>query len=198
MNDTDFMQLALAQAKQAEQRGEVPVGAVVVKDGVVMAQAGNAPIATHDPTAHAEVLALRQAAQKLGNYRLDGCELYVTLEPCAMCAGAILHARIKRVVFGARDPKTGTAGSVLNLFEQRTLNHQTAVLGDVLSHECGALMSSFFQGKRHNPWPLRDDAARGVETVELKRPTADRPLTKFIREALKDTSQRIQRLKSLE
>jgi tRNA(adenine34) deaminase len=170
LNDTEFMQLALAQAKEAERLGEVPVGAVVVKDGVVIAQASNAPITTHDPSAHAEVLALRQAAQKLGNYRLDGCELYVTLEPCAMCAGAILHARLNRVVFGARDPKTGVAGSVLNLFEQRALNHQTEVVGNVLSNDCGALLTAFFQAKRNNPWPLRDDAVRPPEAAFANLP----------------------------
>ena len=110
--------------------------------------------------AHAEVLALRLAAQVLGNYRLDGCELYVTLEPCAMCAGAILHARVQRVVFGARDPKTGAAGSVLDVFAQPQLNHHTQVRGDVLAQESGDLLSSFFQAKRHSPWPLREDALR--------------------------------------
>ena len=154
------MQLALAQARLAQEQGEVPVGAVVVKGGQVIAQASNAPISLHDPSAHAEVLALRQAAQVLGNYRLDGCELYVTLEPCAMCAGAILHARVQRVVFGARDPKTGAAGSVLDVFAQPQLNHHTQVRGDVLAQESGDLLSSFFQAKRHTPWPLREDALR--------------------------------------
>jgi tRNA(adenine34) deaminase len=121
------MGLALEQARQAAAAGEVPVGAVVVKDGQVIATGRNAPIASHDPTAHAEVVALREAARVLGNYRLEGCTLYVTLEPCAMCSGAMLHARVDRVVFGAADPRTGVAGSVLNLFDHTQLNHQTQV-----------------------------------------------------------------------
>ena len=118
------MGLALAQAREAQQAGEVPVGAVVVKDGQLVASGRNAPIACHDPTAHAEIQALREAAQRLGNYRLEGCSLYVTLEPCAMCAGAMLHARVSRVIYGATDPKTGAAGSVLNLFDSPQINHQ--------------------------------------------------------------------------
>ncbi len=165
MSETEFMQLALAQARLAQGKGEVPVGAVVVKDGQVIAQACNAPIATHDPSAHAEILALRQAAQVLGNYRLQGCQMYVTLEPCPMCAGALLHARIDRVVYGAADPKTGAAGSVLNLFDEPRLNHQTWVEGGVLADESAALLKSFFQGKRHNPWPLRDDALRPPDSA---------------------------------
>ena len=125
MDDTDFMLAALDQARAAGQAGEVPVGAVVVKDGVIIATGRNAPIGGSDPTAHAEIVALRAAALALENYRLEGCELFVTLEPCAMCAGAMLHSRLKRVVFGASDPKTGAAGSVLNLFDQPQLNHQT-------------------------------------------------------------------------
>lgn len=161
------MQLALAQAHEAAAAGEVPVGAVVVRDGQVIATGHNHPIAAHDPTAHAEINALRAAAQALGNYRLDGCELFVTLEPCAMCAGAMLHARIQRVVFGAADPKTGAAGSVIDLFGQAQLNHQTAVQGGVLASECGTLLQEFFQRKRQAmrdvaaiTHPLRDDALR--------------------------------------
>lgn len=150
------MQLALAQAREASGAGEVPVGAVVVRDGQVIATGRNSPVNSRDPTAHAEVNALRAAAQVLGNYRLDGCELFVTLEPCAMCAGAMLHARLKRVVFGASDPKTGAAGSVVNLFAQAQLNHQTAVQGGVLAFECGALLQDFFQRRRQ---AMRDDAA---------------------------------------
>ena len=165
MSDDRFMQLALAQARLAQEKNEVPVGAVVVKDGQVIAQASNAPIASHDPSAHAEVLALRQAAQVLGNYRLQGCQLYVTLEPCPMCAGAILHARIDRVVYGAPDPKTGAAGSVLNLFTETRLNHQTQVQAGVLADESAALLKSFFQARRHNPWPLRDDALRPPDSA---------------------------------
>lgn len=166
MSDPDraFMRAALAQAAEAAQAGEVPVGAVVVRNGEIIARGRNNPLATHDPTAHAEIVALRAAAQTLGNYRLDDCELYVTLEPCAMCSGAMLHARLKRVVFGAPDPKTGAAGSVLNLFEQALLNHQTAVQGGVLAQACGALLSDFFRDRREaqkrDSYPLRDDALR--------------------------------------
>ncbi|PKB20559.1 tRNA(adenine34) deaminase [Janthinobacterium sp. 64] len=142
------MQLALEQARHAWDLGEVPVGAVVVKDGVVIAVGYNQPIGRHDPTAHAEVMALRAAAEKLGNYRLPGCELYVTLEPCVMCSGAMLHARLARVVYGAGDPKTGACGSVLNLFEQPALNHQTAIIGGVLADECGAFLKRFFVERR--------------------------------------------------
>jgi len=141
--DAHWMGLALEQARAAAAAGEVPVGAVVVKDGQVIATGRNAPIASHDPTAHAEVVALREAASVLGNYRLDGCTLYVTLEPCAMCSGAMLHARVDRVVFGAADPRTGVAGSVLNLFGHTQLNHQTRVTGGVLADECGQLLKDF-------------------------------------------------------
>ena len=165
--DTHFMQLALQAAADAAAVGEVPVGAVVVKDGQIIATGRNAPIADHDPTAHAEIVALRAAAQALGNYRLDGCELFVTLEPCAMCSGAMLHARLKRVVFGAPDPKTGAAGSVVNLFEQAALNHQTALQGGVLADECAAQLQGFFKNKREQNkqeakmnHPLRSDALR--------------------------------------
>jgi tRNA(adenine34) deaminase len=154
------MRLALEQARKASAAGEVPVGAVVVKDGRVIATGRNAPIANRDPTAHAEVVALREAARVLGNYRLDGCTLYVTLEPCAMCSGAMLHARVDRVVFGATDSRTGVAGSVLNLFEQTQLNHQTQVTGGVLAEECGQLLKDFFRPKRMNLHPLREDALR--------------------------------------
>ena len=170
MDDADFMRLALAQAHLAQAQGEVPVGAVLVKDGQVIAQACNAPIARHDPCAHAEIMALREAAQALGNYRLDDCELFVTLEPCPMCAGAILHSRLKRVVYGARDPKTGAAGSVLNLFEMPTLNHQTQCQGDVLGQECADLLKSFFQARRSKAWPLRDDAVRPPEDAFMNLP----------------------------
>ena len=146
--DLRYMQLALEQAQHAWDLGEVPVGAVVVKDGEVIAVGYNQPIGRHDPTAHAEVMALRAAAEKLGNYRLPGCELYVTLEPCVMCSGAMLHARLARVVYGAGDPKTGACGSVLNLFEQPALNHQTAIVGGVLADECGAFLKRFFVERR--------------------------------------------------
>ena len=154
------MGLALAQARMAAAAGEVPVGAVVVKDGQLLATGRNAPIATHDPTAHAEVVALREAARVLGNYRLDGCTLYVTLEPCSMCSGAMLHARLDAVVFGASDPRTGAAGSVLNLFANQQLNHQTQVVGGVLAQDCAQLLKDFFKPKRMNMDPLREDALR--------------------------------------
>ena len=166
-DDTPFMQLALAQAREAAAGDEVPVGAVVVRHGKVIATGRNAPVNAHDPTAHAEIVALRAAARALGNYRLDDCELYVTLEPCAMCSGAMLHARLKRVVFGATDPKTGAAGSVVNLFSEPALNHQTALEGGVLAAECGALLQNFFRRRRveqrvsaSRRYPLRNDALR--------------------------------------
>jgi tRNA(adenine34) deaminase len=126
----------------------VPVGAVVIKDSAIIGRGGNAPIAANDPTAHAEIAALREAARALGNYRLPDCDLYVTIEPCAMCAGAILHARIRRLVFGARDPKTGACGSVIDLFAERRLNHHTTVTGDVAGEACGRLLSDFFVARR--------------------------------------------------
>ena len=143
-----YMRLALEQARHAWDLGEVPVGAVVVKDGQVIATGYNQPIAQHDPTAHAEIVALRKAAEVLGNYRLPGCELYVTLEPCVMCSGAMMHARLARVVYGAADPKTGACGSVLNLFEQEQLNHHTAIEGGVMAEECGAMLKDFFAARR--------------------------------------------------
>ena len=158
--DQHWMSLALDQARLAAAAGEVPVGAVVVKDGQVIATGRNAPIASHDPTAHAEVMALRAAARVLGNYRLEGCTLYVTLEPCAMCSGAMLHARVDRVVFGAADPRTGVAGSVLNLFGHPQLNHQTQVVGGVLADDCGRLLKDFFKPRRFNTDPVREDALR--------------------------------------
>lgn len=147
-NDGIYMRQAMDQAHNAWALGEVPVGAVVVKDGVVIATGFNQPIGTHDPTAHAEIMALRAAAEVLGNYRLPGCELYVTLEPCAMCAGAMMHARLARVVFGANDPKTGVAGSVLNIFEQEQLNHHTECQGGVLADDCGKILKDFFAERR--------------------------------------------------
>ncbi len=165
--DDTFMTLALKEAQAAAATGEVPVGAVVVKDGVVIAVGRNSPIADHDPTAHAEIVALRAAAKALGNYRLEGCELFVTLEPCAMCAGAMLHARLKRVVFGAADAKTGAAGSATNLFNNMALNHQTEVEGGVLADQASGMLQRFFQDKREVnkqeaklKHPLRRDALR--------------------------------------
>lgn len=142
------MSAALEQARRAQSEGEVPVGAVVVRDGEIVGAGFNAPIGRHDPTAHAEMGALRAAAQKLGNYRLPECELYVTLEPCAMCVGAMLHARIARLVYGAADPKTGACGSVVDLFAETRLNHHATVTPGVMAEECAALLRQFFAGKR--------------------------------------------------
>ncbi len=146
--DTHWMRLALQQAQEARLRGEVPVGAVLVRDGELVASGFNQPIALHDPSAHAEMLALRAAGQILQNYRLPGLELFVTLEPCAMCAMALLHARVSRVVFAAADPKTGAAGSVLDLFAQPQLNHHTSVTRGVLAEESAALLQAFFRERR--------------------------------------------------
>ena len=148
MDDADFMGLALDLAREAGAAGEVPVGALVVLEGEIVGRGFNQPIGRSDPTAHAEIMALRDAAARLGNYRLPGCSLYVTLEPCAMCAGAIMHARVARVVFGARDPKTGVAGSVIDLFAEERLNHHAEVIGGVLEAECGGLLSAFFAARR--------------------------------------------------
>jgi len=167
MNDDYFMSLALAEARQAAVYGEVPVGAVLVLHGKVVAAGRNELISGNDPTAHAEIVALRAAALAIKNYRLDECELFVTIEPCAMCTGAILNSRLKRVVFGACEPKTGAAGSVTNLFAQTQLNHQTHVLGGVLAEESSRLMQDFFRKRRAEKrevarkcYPLRDDALR--------------------------------------
>ena len=148
MDDEYFMREAISLARSAECLGEVPVGAVVVRDGIIVGRGFNSPIGESDPTAHAEISALRDAARNLANYRLPGCDLFVTLEPCAMCAGAILHSRIARVVYGARDLKTGVHGSVVDLFAVERLNHHTEVVGGLLAEECGLLLSSFFSGRR--------------------------------------------------
>lgn len=144
------MQLALEQAKLAESLGEVPVGALIVKDGEIIAAAHNQPIGLHDPSAHAEIQAIRKAAKILGNYRLVDCTLYVTLEPCVMCTGAIQHARIAQLVYGAKDPKTGACGSVVNLMTEDKLNHHTAVIAGVLAEPCGEMLSQFFKRRRKN------------------------------------------------
>ena len=146
--DRQFMQQALEQAELAALAGEVPVGAVIVRNGEVISKAFNKPITNHDPSAHAEMLALRQAALSVENYRLPGTTLYVTLEPCTMCAGAILHARVDRVVYGAVDAKTGAAGSVLDVFSSKQINHQTAVEGGMMAEECGQLLRDFFKERR--------------------------------------------------
>lgn len=151
LSDEYFMREAMSLARAAECLGEVPVGAVVVLDGEIVGRGFNSPIGEHDPTAHAEIAALRDAARTLGNYRLPGCELYVTLEPCAMCAGAIMHARISRVVYGARDPKTGVHGSVVDLFGVQRLNHHATVEGGILADECSSMLSAFFASRRRKP-----------------------------------------------
>ena len=191
--DIGFMQLALRQAQAAADAGEVPVGAVVVRAGQVIASGHNAPLARLDPTAHAEVNAIRASAQALGNYRLDDCTLYVTLEPCAMCSGAALHARFKRVVFGATEPKTGAAGSVLNLFANEQINHQTQVTGGVLADDCAQLLQRFFEQRRElqqrGKVPLRedalrtpDDALKGLDLpLSLSYFTADLPALEGLR-----------------
>ena len=159
------MRQALDQAHNAWVLGEVPVGAVLVRDGAVVATGFNQPIGTHDPTAHAEIMALRAAAHALENYRLNDCELYVTLEPCAMCVGAMLHARLKRVVFGAYDPKTGAAGSVIDLFAEAKLNHHTDIAGGVLAEDCGRVLKEFFAERRKTAQENRG-AAENAGTPE--------------------------------
>ncbi len=148
--DEEMMRRALALAHRGGELGEVPVGAVVVLDGDVIGEGYNAPIARHDPTAHAEIQAMRVAAEQVGNYRLVGASLYVTLEPCAMCAGAMMHARLARVTFGTADPKTGACGSVVNLFAEQRLNHHTEIVSGVLADECAALLRNFFRARRRN------------------------------------------------
>lgn len=146
--DMAWMQRALALARQAETEGEVPVGALLVRDGVVIGEGWNRPIVAHDPSAHAEIQALRAAAARLENYRLPDTTLYVTLEPCVMCAGAIIHARVARVVYGATDPRAGAAGSVFEVLGTTRLNHRVEVSGGVLGDECGALLREFFARRR--------------------------------------------------
>jgi tRNA(adenine34) deaminase len=164
--DERGMRLALDQAQNAWLVGEVPVGAVILRDGQVIATGYNRPITTHDPTAHAEIVALRHAAALLENYRLPECELFVTLEPCAMCAMALMHARFKRVVFGAGDPKTGAAGSVVNLFTESRLNHHTTLQGGVLAEECGDLLRQFFAERRAQQRAERLSPADESQTID--------------------------------
>jgi tRNA(adenine34) deaminase len=151
--DQIFMQAAIALAKQAAENGEVPVGAVVVKDGKIIGRGCNSPIGLNDPSAHAEILALRDAANNIGNYRLVDCTLYVTLEPCAMCSGAVQHSRIANLVYGASDLKTGACGSVINLMAEEKLNHHTKVKSGVLADETGQILSEFFKQRRLNKKP---------------------------------------------
>jgi tRNA(adenine34) deaminase len=146
--DFRFMAMALREAARGAREGEVPVGAVVVRDGRLVARAHNRPLHLCDPTAHAEVLALGRAGRKLGNYRLDGCDLYVTIEPCAMCAGAMTHARLRRLVFGARDPKAGAAGSALRVLNHPKLNHRVEIVAGVRADEASALLRDFFRKRR--------------------------------------------------
>jgi tRNA(adenine34) deaminase len=166
MTDFEYMRVALDLARQAEILGEVPVGALVVKDGRIIGRGCNSPIALNDPSGHAEILALREAAQYMNNYRLVGCELFVTLEPCAMCVGAMLHARIARVKYGASDLKTGAAGSVLNLFSEPRLNHHAEVTGGLLAEECGLILSNFFARRRAAKRNLCCDADRYTSAAD--------------------------------
>jgi tRNA(adenine34) deaminase len=175
--DEQAMRIALDQAQNARLVGEVPVGAVIMRAGQVIATGYNRPITEHDPTAHAEIVALRHAATLLANYRLPECELFVTLEPCAMCAMALMHARFKRVVFGAADPKTGAAGSVVDLFAQTRLNHHTRVEGGLLAEECGQVLREFFAGRREQyrqrraaPDTEADEPIPTGEAVEVDPP----------------------------
>lgn len=153
--DKALMAEALLLASQAATAGEVPVGAIVVKNGQIIGRGSNAPIGSHDPSAHAEIQAIREAAKHLGNYRLVDCTLYVTLEPCAMCAGAIQHARISRLIYGADDPKTGACGSVIDLMAEQKLNHHTHVTGGIMANECGAILTQFFSERRKQAKLLR-------------------------------------------
>jgi len=168
--DRRYMRAALAEARLAEAAGEVPVGAVVVWNDAIIARGHNLPIRSVDPSAHAEMQALRAAAQVVGNYRMPECELYVTLEPCVMCSGAILHARIRHVVFGAADPKTGAAGSVLDLFGQAQLNHQTTIAGGVLADECGGMLKAFFGAKRRAQKAAQKDAQQSAQSTGQPAP----------------------------
>ena len=173
-SDETAMRIALDQAHNAWLAGEVPVGAVIMRQGQVIATGYNRPITTHDPTAHAEIVALRHAAQLLENYRLPECELFVTLEPCAMCAMALMHARFKRVVFAATDPKTGVAGSVLDLFAQKQLNHHTQIVGGVMAEASSQLLKQFFAERRAQIKAGRDarraaaarQALHGLDVIE--------------------------------
>jgi len=168
--DQHWMHAALALARVAATHNEVPVGAVVVCGNQIIGQGANTPIARHDPTAHAEIMALRDAARHLGNYRLDGCTLYVTLEPCLMCAGAMLHARLKRVVYGALDAKTGSAGSMLNVFAIDALNHQTQIVGGVLQSECAQVLQDFFGAKRQRQLLTRLQSGKALREDALRTP----------------------------
>ncbi len=174
MTDQQWMQKALQLAEQAEAAGEVPVGAVIVKDGRLIAEGFNQMISLHDPSAHAEMQAVRQAGKRLQNYRLTDCTLYVTLEPCSMCAGMLVHSRLARLVFGASDYKTGAAGSVMNLVQHPTLNHQLEVTSGVLAEQCSAMLSAFFQRRRLQKKTLKITGLSG-EPVQCDPATPDAP-----------------------
>ncbi|GLU31759.1 tRNA adenosine(34) deaminase TadA [Trinickia caryophylli] len=165
--DHRFMREALLAAEAARAAGEVPVGAVLVRGDEIIAKGFNHPIGAHDPSAHAEMAALRAAAKALENYRMPGCELYVTLEPCLMCAGAIMHARLARVVFGAHDPKTGACGSIVDAFADERLNHHTRVTGGVLETECSAALKSFFVQRREAIRAARAAATQAQASAQL-------------------------------
>lgn len=169
-DDLYWMQYALQLADKAEQSGEIPVGAVLVKDGVVLGEGWNQSIQLHDPSAHAEMMAIRQAAKKMGNYRLIDCTLYVTLEPCAMCAGLLVHSRVKRLVFGAKDAKTGATGSVLDIVRHPVLNHQLDVLDGPLAQQCADKLSEFFRRRRAEQKALKQlEKQQSVEEGQFKR-----------------------------
>ena len=159
--DERLMRLALGEAKRAAREEEVPVGAVLVCEGQVLARAHNRPLHLKDPTAHAEILALRRAARRLGNYRMEGCSLYVTIEPCAMCAGAIVQARLARVVYGARDPKAGACGSALRVLNHRKLNHKVEVAGGILAADCASVIQEFFRKRRNKAGNGKRDTGHG-------------------------------------
>jgi len=159
--DERFMRMALREAERGAREGEVPVGAVLVWEGRVLARAHNRPLHLHDPSAHAEILALRRAARKLLNYRLEGCDLYVTIEPCAMCAGAIVQARLRRTVFGARDPKAGSSGSALRVLNHRKLNHRVDIASGILAADCAQVIQEFFRKRRNNTGHGKGDERRG-------------------------------------
>ncbi len=150
MTNLDYLRAAIAEAHTAERDGEVPVGAVVVRDGQIIAGGNNRVLRDSDPTAHAEIVAMRAAGKILGNYRLEGCSLYTTLEPCAMCAGAILHARLARLVYAASDPKAGACGSVLSVMNHPRLNHKVEVISGILAEECGGMLTEFFRARRQS------------------------------------------------
>ena len=196
-SDDYAMRIALDQAQNAWLVGEVPVGAVIMRAGQVIATGYNRPITEHDPTAHAEIVALRHAATLLGNYRLPECELFVTLEPCAMCAMALMHARFKRVVFGALDPKTGAAGSVVDLFGLAQLNHHTQVQGGVMAHECGQVLRDFFAERRELYRQRRASAQAEPEPPDTAADTSIIPTGDAVEIALPPASLSLSSLKNV-